>query len=54
VALGASLSLARDDGLADAVVIGPNGAGDQVAFVLTGADADWRVVFDGFSVVVQP
>jgi hypothetical protein len=25
-----------------------------VEFVLTGADADWRVLFDGFSVAVQP
>jgi general secretion pathway protein H len=54
VALDASVTLARSDGLPDAVVIAPNGAGDAVAFILTGADADWRVVFDGFSVVVQP
>jgi general secretion pathway protein H len=54
VELDASVTLARDDGLADAVVIGPDGAGDPVVFVLTGADADWRVAFDGFSVAVSP
>jgi general secretion pathway protein H len=54
VALDGSVTLARADGLADAVVIGPDGLGDAVEFVLTGADADWRVLFDGFSVAVQP
>jgi general secretion pathway protein H len=54
VALDASVTLARADGLADAAVIAPDGAGSTVAFVLTGADTDWRVVFDGFSVAVSP
>jgi general secretion pathway protein H len=54
VTLDRSVALARADGLADMVVIGPDGLGDAVAFVLTGADADWRVQFDGFSVAVLP
>jgi len=54
VDLDASLTLARMDGLADAMVIGPDGLGEAVEFVLTGADADWRVKFDGFSVAVTP
>ena len=54
VPLDASVTLARADGLADAVVIAPDGLAPAVAFMLTGADADWRVVFDGFSVAVSP
>jgi general secretion pathway protein H len=54
VTLDASVTLARADGLTGAVVIAADGTGDAVEFVLTGADADWRVMFDGFSVVVQP
>ena len=54
VVLDASVTLARSDGLTDAMVIAPDGAGDGVTFVLTGDDAAWRVVFDGFSVVVLP
>jgi general secretion pathway protein H len=54
VGLDASVTLVRSDGLADAVRIRPDGVGDAVTFVLTGDDADWRVVFDGFSVAVQP
>ena len=54
VDLDPSVTLARADGLTDAVVIAADGRAGMVELVLTGADADWRVLFDGFTVAVQP
>jgi general secretion pathway protein H len=46
-----AVTLAREDGSGDAVVLAGDATSPPMAFVLQGSGGQWRVVFDGLSAV---